>query len=235
MTSDPAARARVLMLIDAGQHQEAFDLLAPLLTEQPDDADLWCLNAKSLIGLERYHEAMASAKQSSTLAPGSSEPHVLASVVLSRVGDEEGSARAAREAVRLAPDDPASWERVCLSGGALLEKLDRSGDRADLARIREVSEELLAAADRVVALAPTESSAYTARGFALACAHRPGPAQEAYARARALDPDGVAAGLVPSPSQAGPGGRGGLGRAQLVLMILLALVLTVAVAVNLSR
>lgn len=179
------------MLLDAGRAQDAVDLLGPLLASHPDDGALLILNAYALIELERYTEAMASAKRASELAPAADEPHRIASVVLGKVGDVEGSARAAREAVRLAPDEPAAWERVCIAVGTLLDELGRSGDRAVLGRIREVSEEVLVAADRVVALAPTEGSAYAARGYALACARRPGQAKEAYARAQQLDPDGA--------------------------------------------
>lgn len=223
------------MLLDAGQHQEAVDLLAPLLTTEPDAA-LWCLNANALIGLARFHDAMASAKQASTLAPFSDEPHRIASLVLTKVGDLEGSARAAREAVRLSPDEPLAWERLCLSVGALLDQLGRSGDRADLARIRELSEEVLVAADRVVALAPTSASAYNARGYALACARRPEAARQAFERARQLDPDGSAvrsdlAGAQPAPPQA----LGAPRNLSIVLAVLTFLVFAVAVAVIIAR
>ena len=39
MTSD-ADRARVVMLLDAGQAQEAVDLLGPMLVAEPDDSAL---------------------------------------------------------------------------------------------------------------------------------------------------------------------------------------------------
>jgi len=231
---DETDRTRVVMLLDAGQAQEAVDLLGPLLAAEPDDSALLILNARALVVLARYTDAMASAKRASELSPYAEEPHRIASVILGKVGDPEGSARAAREAVRLAPTEPAAWEQVCFAVGALLAGLGRSGDRAVLGRIREVSEEVLVAADRVVALAPTESSAYVARGYALACARRQGPAKEAYDRAAALDPDAKAAGLIPT-APGGYAGRSSLGRLFLILMMLFAVVLAVGVFINYNR
>ena len=81
----------------------------------------------------------------------------------------------------------------CFALGAQLAALGSSGDRADLARIRPLADEVLAAADSVVAAAPTSSSAYAARGYALAAARRPDLAADAVARARQLDPGSQAA------------------------------------------
>ena len=250
-------RARVVMLLDSGRAQEAVDLLAPLLVVHADDSELWCLNAHALLAVDRNTDAMASAKQASALRPTAAEPHRIASLVLTKVGDLEGSARAAREGVRLEPDDPAAWERVCYALGALLAALGSSGDRADLPRIRPLADEVLAAADRVVAVAPTSSSAYAARGYALAAARRPDLAADAVARAGQLDPGGQAAQQVlgapgdspqePSPPPAEPprpaygsepppatdsGGSFLTGRGGSRLALVIALLLVVALAVS---
>ena len=89
MTSD-ADRARVVMLLDAGQAQEAVDLLGPMLVAEPDDSALLILNARALVVLARYTDAMASAKRASELSPYADEPHRIASVILGKVGDARG-------------------------------------------------------------------------------------------------------------------------------------------------
>lgn len=200
MTSD-ADRSRVLMLLDSGQVEEAAELLGLLLAAEPEDGALWCLNGRALLGAGKLTEAMASAKKASDLLPQSPEPHLIASTILGRVDDLEGSTRAAREAVRLGPNDPSSWERLCYAAGSLLNELGASGERAVLSRIRELSDEVLTAADRVVALAPTESAAYRARAHALMCARRPDLAQEASRRADQIDPIGVG---PPAGAEASP-------------------------------
>ncbi len=187
MTSD-AERAKVTALLDAGQAQDAADLAGILLTVDPDDGALWCVQSRALIAASRPAEALTAANRAARVLPYSAEPHRLASVVLGGAGDLDGSAAAAREGTRLEPTSSAAWEQVCYAVGALLDQLGRSGDRAVLGRIRELADEALAASDRVVALAPTESSAYRARGYALACARRPDLARDALERARSLEP-----------------------------------------------
>ncbi len=187
MISD-AERAKVVMLLDAGQPQEALDLTGILISADADDGVLCCLQSQAFLALQRPAEALEAANRAARLMPYSAEPHRLASVVLAGAGDLDGSAGAAREAVRLEATSSTAWEQVCYAVGALVSELGRSGDRKVLGRIRELADEVLAASDRVVSLAPTESSAFRARAYALACVRRPDLAKEALDRARALDP-----------------------------------------------
>ncbi len=183
-----AERAKVVMLLDAGQPQEALDLVGILTSADPQDGGLRCLQSQALLALQRPADALAAANQAARLLPYSAEPHRLASVVLAGAGDLEGAAGAAREAVRLESTSSTAWEQLCYAVGAQVAELGRSGDRKMLGRIRELADEVLEASDRVVALAPTESSAFWARAYALSCARRPDLAKEALDRARALDP-----------------------------------------------
>lgn len=187
MTSD-AERAKVVMLLDSGQAQEALDLVGILLSADPDNGELCGLQAQAFLAVQRPADALEAANRAARLQPYSAEPHRLASVVLAGAGDLEGAAGAAREAVRLEPTSSTAWEQVCYAVGALVSDLGRSGDRKVLGRIRELADEVLAACDRVVSLAPTESSAFRARAYALSCARRPDLATDALDRARALDP-----------------------------------------------
>ena len=184
------------MLLDSGRAQEAVDLLAPLLVVHADDADLWCLNAHALLAVDRNADAMASAKQASALRPTAAEPHRIASLVLTKVGDLEGSARAAREGVRLEPDDAGRLGTALLRPGrpARRPRFVRATGRTCRGSVRWPTR-CSARPTGSWPRHPTSSSAYAARGYALAAARRPDLAADAYtarAAARPREPGGAA-------------------------------------------
>ncbi len=180
-------RARVVMLLDADNAEGALALVETLIDGAPDDPGLRCLQSQALLALDRLPEALEAANRGAALGPSNDWPHRLASMILSEAGDLDGSARAAREAVRLSPNSAEAQENLCFALGRLLVRLGNSGDRADLRQLRDVADEALLAADRVVAVGPTQSSAFEARGYVLGCVRRPQESAAAYERAKQLE------------------------------------------------
>src|ERR1700677_1581171 len=158
-------------MLDVKRFEEASELLARVVSAEPESSRAWCLMARAHLGADRYADAAAAANRAVALDPGDEWPHRLASNALVHLGNFPGALRAADEARRLAP---SYWQtHVCVAQAAL------AAQRLDLAT---------QAAGRARGLAPNEPDVHFLSGkVSLARGDLTG-AREHQERALALDP-----------------------------------------------
>jgi Flp pilus assembly protein TadD len=163
--------ARASAMLDVKRFAEASELLARVVSAEPESGRAWCLMARAHLGADRYAEAITAANRAVTLEPTDEWPHRLASNALVHLGNYPDALRAAHEACRLAP---GYWQtHVCVAQAALA------------AHRFEVAAE---AAARARALAPNEPDVHFLSGkVSLARGDLTG-ACEHQERALALDP-----------------------------------------------
>ena len=125
----PDALARVQWLIERRRYADAEAALRRHLAANPTDADAHLFLAHALLLSDRPTEALPEARAAVAGAPGSSVTHRMLSAVLARAGDFGAAESPAREAVRLAPDDPDSWATL----SAAFINLRRPADALDAA------------------------------------------------------------------------------------------------------
>jgi tetratricopeptide (TPR) repeat protein len=138
--------ARASAMLDVKRFDEASQLLARVVSAEPESSRAWCLMARAHLGADRYVDAAAAANRAVALDPGDEWPHRLASNALVHLGNFPGALRAAYEA-RLAANEPDVHflsGKVSLAGG-------------DLTGAREHQE-------RALALDPTHSGAMNELG-----------------------------------------------------------------------
>lgn len=168
---DRSALARVNALLDIKRYEEARQLLAPLIAQQPDNAELLLLMTRSLAGVKELTQARRTVEQACALVPDSAYAHRLRAEVLI-----EERPRLAREAATLstilAPDDPQSWWVLT---------------RAELVRKR--TRKAWAAATRVAELAPASTLGHQARGLVLIHRRRWKQAEAEYRQGLAISPN----------------------------------------------
>jgi len=116
--------ARASAMLDVRRFDEASELLARVVSAEPESSRAWCLMARAHLGAERYTEAVTAANQAMALDPADEWPHRLASNALVHLGHHADALRAAYEACRLAPGywqthvwprrraAPAAWPRT---------------------------------------------------------------------------------------------------------------------------
>ena len=163
--------ARASAMLDVRRFNEASELLARVVSAEPESARAWCLMARAHLGAERYTEAVNAANRAVTLDPADEWPHRLASNALVHLGQHTDALRAAYEACRLAP---GYWQtHVCVAQAAL------AAHRLDVAA---------EAAARARGLAPNEPDVHFLSGKVSLSRGRLADAREHQESALALDP-----------------------------------------------
>jgi tetratricopeptide (TPR) repeat protein len=125
--------ARASAMLDVKRFNEASELLARVVSAEPESSRAWCLMARAHLGADRYADATVAANRAVALDPGDEWPHRLASNALVHLGNFPGALRAAYEARRLAP---SYWQtHVCVAQAALAaQRLDLGTEAATRAR-----------------------------------------------------------------------------------------------------
>jgi predicted Zn-dependent protease len=94
--------ARASAMLDVKRFNEASELLARVVSAEPESSRAWCLMARAHLGADRYADATVAANRAVALDPGDEWPHRLASNALVHLGNFSGALRAAYEARSLA-------------------------------------------------------------------------------------------------------------------------------------
>ncbi|HEX5534712.1 MAG TPA: tetratricopeptide repeat protein [Actinomycetales bacterium] len=171
------ALRRGLLLADTGRFREVLDHVRPLLGSYPDDFALWCLAAHAHLSLGQLDAGSAAAARAHRAAPDEEWPLRLVSEARHLKGDHEGAAQAAREAVRL---DPENWlGHVQLARAAV--------------PLQHYADEAWQAATNAVELAPLEADAHAARGDVALERRDLTAAEQAFREALSIDPENVSA------------------------------------------
>jgi tetratricopeptide (TPR) repeat protein len=166
-----AELARASAMLDVRRFDEASELLARVVSSEPESSRAWCLMARAHLGADRYDDAVAAANRAVALDPADEWPHRLASNALVHLGKFPDALRAAYGACRLAP---SYWQtHVCVAQAAL------AAQRPDIA-----SE----AAARARALAPNEPDVHFLSGKVSLARGDLAAAREHQEQALALDP-----------------------------------------------
>lgn len=171
---DPVSDAldRAGALAEVGRDDQAEALLRRALADDPEDAALHAALSQVLLRRGEHAAALEHAERTVALAPEVGFGHALRSMVLSTdLRRRREAVDAAREAVRLDPEEPyghLTLSRACLRSRWFPEALD--------------------AADRAVALDPEDADAHGLRGAALMGAGRPADAETAMREALRLQP-----------------------------------------------
>ncbi len=163
--------ARAAAMLDVRRFGEASQLLARVVSAEPESSRAWCLMARAHLGAERYTEAVSAAHRAVSLDPADEWPHRLASNALVHLGKYPDALRAAYEACRLAP---SYWQtHVCVAqAGLAAQRLDVATEAAARAR----------------ALAPNEPDVHFLSGKVSLVRSDLPAAREHQERALALDP-----------------------------------------------
>jgi tetratricopeptide (TPR) repeat protein len=163
--------ARASAMLDVRRFEEASELLARVVSAEPESSRAWCLMARAHLGADRYTEAVSAANRAAALDPADEWPHRLASNALVHLGKYPDALRAAYQACRLAP---SYWQtHVCVAQAAL------AAQRLDVAT---------EAAARARGLAPNEPDVHFLSGKVSLARSDLGGAREHQERALALDP-----------------------------------------------
>ena len=125
--------ARASAMLDVRRFDEASQLLARVVSAEPESSRAWCLMARAHLGADRYIEAVTAAHRAVALDPADEWPHRLASNALVHLSRYQDALRAAYEACRLAP---GYWQtHVCVAQAALAaQRLDVATEAAARAR-----------------------------------------------------------------------------------------------------
>ncbi len=163
--------ARASAMLDVRRFDEAAELLARVVSAEPESSRAWCLMARAHLGADRYAEAVSAAKRAAALDPTDEWPHRLASNALVHMGNYPDALRAAYDACRLAP---GYWQtHVCVAQAALAAQ-----------RLNVATE----AAARARGLAPNEADVHFLSGKVSLARSDLAGAREHQERALALDP-----------------------------------------------
>jgi tetratricopeptide (TPR) repeat protein len=173
---DPIADAleRADALTSVGRWEDAEAELRRALVAEPDDPALHAELGRVLLGRERPQAALEHLERSLAAEPEEGVVHALRGLTLVSLDlrRRREAVEAAREGVRLAPEEPVCHgllARVCLAARWLPEAQD--------------------AAERAIALDPEDGDAHALLGTVLLARGRPGEAEAAYRAALARSPD----------------------------------------------
>lgn len=168
-------------LLDARKPEQALSRVAEALTADPDSAAAHALAARALRDLGRHPEAEVEARQAVACAPQWAYPLRILALTLSKAPGatpwrSDESVAVAREAMRLEPQNPASYivlADACATAGQF--------DEAD-ETVR-----------RGLQLAPHSAPMWVTASFVALKTHHWPAAESAARRALAIDPDDAAA------------------------------------------
>lgn len=166
--------ANATTLIELGRHAEALRALDGL-GEEGLTAHAHCLRARAYLGLNKLKEAERAAASARATEPSLEWGYRLGAIVARKQMRPKLADELAGEAVRLAPHEP-NCHQVCT-----LTALDLG----DVPRALTHSAEMLH-------LAPHEAMSHYTRGLAYVADKRPGPAEDEFRRALAIDPHDAA-------------------------------------------
>ena len=88
-------------MLDVRRFDEASELLARVVSAEPESSRAWCLMARAHLGADRYADAVTAANRAVALDPADEWPHRLASNALVHLGKLPDALRAAYEAGEL--------------------------------------------------------------------------------------------------------------------------------------
>lgn len=165
--------ARIGSLLALGRWSEARSLVEAQLATRPEDSDLHGWRAQCLIREGDYSGGLEAANRLVALAPDQEWGHRMCAFALERLGLHAEAARAAGEAVRLAPNRWQTYVRFAQAAAAVPSR----------------SQEALQAAHEAVRLAPDEPDAHGAVAIVAQSRNDYKTAKAAYERALALDPE----------------------------------------------
>jgi tetratricopeptide (TPR) repeat protein len=168
---------RARALCELRRFADASSLLEHVIAADPQIPAAWCLLAQAKLGTREPGAALQAARTAISVDPEMEWPHRLASVALSLQGQTKEAVHAAREAVRL---DPQNWRGLVRLAEALTH-------------VRSGLHEADTAAKRALELAPHEPAAHVVTGIVAARAENRPEAAEAFRRALAIDPENAAA------------------------------------------
>ena len=163
---------RAALLKDSGRSAQALALLAPYLSQNPNDLTALRLAGWSHVDLDEYDAALYCAVRLSGLAPDQPSSHLLMAVVQGARKDVGASVRAIDTAIRLAPQHSEPYR--------IAAALDLQGHRAS-----PRTEQL---ARHAVLLAPHDAVAHRVLGSTLIELRRFDEAAAALGQAAALNP-----------------------------------------------
>ena len=163
-----AALDRAHLLIEAKRYDDALRLLA----QMPEDGHARLLAAVACFYSGDFQRALHEVEQSIALIPDLADPHAVRSDILYRLDRNKASLEAAREAVRLEPENPnALWVMARSAYGVHDWKLAEQ------------------AANETVRLAPDWAMAHGIAGLVAAKRRRRKVAEAHLRTARALEPN----------------------------------------------
>lgn len=160
--------AHLQHLIELERWREAAALATRLLAVEPDHPRLNGLLAQAQLGLDDPAGALEAGNRQVVADPDNEWGHRICSIALSRLGHQAEAARAATEAVRLAPFSWQTHAQLAATGGSQFYALE--------------------AARRAVELAPLEADAHFGLGAVLQARKDAEQARTAYLEALRLDP-----------------------------------------------
>jgi tetratricopeptide (TPR) repeat protein len=166
-----ARQGRAIALVGLGSYAEALPDLEDLITQLPQQVDLWGNYGHALAGMGRYDEALAAYRHILTIDPNVVTAWLDCGRVLQQMERWSDAANAYDRALNLQPTHAPAW----YARGLLQKKL---GQRS-LA---------LEAFERTLSIDPYCKEAWNYRGTLLEDLGRPTEAREAYQRAIDLDP-----------------------------------------------
>lgn len=179
--TDPASGIvqRARLLIDLHRADEAVELLHRALAAAPDSQPAWCELARAEVSRGNRAAALGAADRALGLDPDHEWPHRIASIVLSQLGRHDDAVRAARTAVRAAPD---TWQCHVRLAETLVRHPQAAGTRPPM------TDEAWAAACRSVELAPLEPDTHCTVGHLMLRRGQPDRAEAAFREALRLEP-----------------------------------------------
>ncbi|MGW1073920.1 tetratricopeptide repeat protein [Streptomyces sp. NPDC002537] len=105
-TTTPGAVARAMALIEVGRYEQAGKTLSEHLALEPDDSRAWERLAVCRFEARDYHGARQAAEQSLRVNPDEADAHLRRSEAFRANGMPYDAVDAAREGVRLLPQEP---------------------------------------------------------------------------------------------------------------------------------
>lgn len=99
-------------LIELGRDPAAEELLRRGLTVDPNSYDIHCILARLLFDQRRFREANDHVERAIAVEPGQDHAFCLQSWILRAIARPGDAIKAADEAVRLNPSDPANWQSL---------------------------------------------------------------------------------------------------------------------------